>query len=113
MQNGLQLATPHITRNDRNRSSNVDRRTTRHRVYAVSLSRHWLVEKGFGWLTQTGPLRQVKLRGLGKVDWLFVFGFARLITLPAAETDRAAVCLNLEANHRKPLRCRKTPMNTD
>ena len=30
----------------------------------------WLVEKGFGWLKQTGPLRPVKLRGLEKVDWL-------------------------------------------
>ena len=29
--------------------------------------------KGFGWLTQTGPIRQVKLRGVPKVDWLFVF----------------------------------------
>ena len=56
--------TPHITRNDKNRSSNLDRRTTRHSGYAISLSRRWLVEKGFGWLKQTGPLRQVKLRGL-------------------------------------------------
>jgi hypothetical protein len=28
-----------------------------------NLSRRWLVEKGFGWLKQIGPLRQVKLRG--------------------------------------------------
>ena len=34
--------------------------------YAISLSRRWLVEKSFGWLKQTGPLRQVKLRGLEK-----------------------------------------------
>jgi hypothetical protein len=42
------------------------------------------VEKGFGWLKQTGPLRQVKLRGLEKVDWLFVFSCAahNLIRLP-------------------------------
>jgi hypothetical protein len=38
--------TPHITRNDNNRSSNVDRRTTRHRGYAISLSRRWLGRKG-------------------------------------------------------------------
>jgi Transposase DDE domain len=44
----------------------------------------WLIEKGFGWLKQTGPLRQVKLRGLKKVDWLFVFSCAahNLIRLP-------------------------------
>jgi transposase len=76
--------TPHITRNDRNRSSNLDRRTTRHPGYAISLSRRWLIEKGFGWLKQTGALRQVKLRGLAKVDWLFVFSCAahNLLRLP-------------------------------
>ena len=35
-----------------------------------------LIEKGFGWLKHLGPLRQVKLRGLEKVDWLFVFSCA-------------------------------------
>jgi len=76
--------TPHVTKNDKGRRSNLDRRTTRHPGYAVSLSRRWLVEKGFGWLKQTGPLRQVKLRGLEKVDWLFVFSCAahNLLRLP-------------------------------
>ena len=68
--------TPHVAKNDRGRRSNLDRRTTRQPGYAVSLSRRWLIEKGFGWLKQTGPLRQVKLRGLEKVDWLFVFSCA-------------------------------------
>ncbi len=40
--------TPHVTRNDNGRKSNLDRRTTRQPGYAVSLSRRWLVEKGFG-----------------------------------------------------------------
>jgi hypothetical protein len=76
--------TPHVTRNDKGRRSNLDRRTTRQPGYAISLSRRWLVEKGFGWLKQTGPLRQVKLRGLENVDWLFVFSCAahNLIRLP-------------------------------
>ena len=76
--------TPHVTKNDTGRRSNLDRRTTRHPGYAISLSRRWLVEKGFGWLKQTGPLRQVKLRGLEKVDWLFVFSCAahNLLRLP-------------------------------
>ena len=68
--------TLHVTKNDNKRRSNLDRRTTRHAGYAISLSRRWLVEKGFGWLKQTGPIRQVKLRGLHKVDWLFVFSCA-------------------------------------
>jgi transposase len=76
--------TPHITRSDKGRRSNLDRRTTRHPGYALSLSRRWLVEKAFGWLKQTGPLRQVKLRGLHKVDWIFVFSCAahNLMRLP-------------------------------
>jgi transposase len=76
--------TVHVTKNDKGRRSNMDRRTTRHSGYAVSLSRRWLVEKTFGWLKQTGPLRQVKLRGLAKVDWLFVFSCAahNLMRLP-------------------------------
>lgn len=76
--------TPHITRNDKGRRSNMDGRTTRHPGYAISLSRRWLVEKPFGWLKEIGPLRQVKLRGLHKVDWLFVFGCAayNLVRLP-------------------------------
>ncbi len=76
--------TPHVSRNDKGRKSNLDRRTTRQPGYAISLSRRWLVEKGFGWLKQIGPLRQLKLRGIEKVDWLFVFSCAahNLLRLP-------------------------------
>jgi transposase len=83
--------TPHITKNDKGRRSNLDRRTTRHPGYAISLSRRWLVEKSFGWLKQTGPLRQVKLRGLHKVDWIFVFSCAahNLMRLPRLIAQQA------------------------
>ncbi len=76
--------TPHVTKNDKNRSSNLDRRTTRQPGYAFSLSCRWLIAKGFGRLKRAGPHRQVKLRGLEKVDWLFVFSCAahNLIWLP-------------------------------
>jgi len=84
--------TVHVTKNDKKRRSNLDRRTTRHAGYAISLSRRWLVEKGFGWLKQTGPIRQVKLRGLHKVDWLFVFSCAahNLCRLPRLIAQSAA-----------------------
>jgi transposase len=87
--------TPHVTKNEKGRRSNLDRRTTRQPGYAISLSRRWLVEKGFGWLKQTGPLRQVKLRGLEKVDWLFVFSCAahNLIRLPKLIAQRQDVSL--------------------
>lgn len=76
--------TAHVTKNEKGRRSKLDRRTTRHPGYAISLSRRWLIEKSFGWLKQTGPVRQVKLRGLHKVDWLFVFSCAahNLMRLP-------------------------------
>jgi transposase len=77
-------ATPHVAQNDTNRRSAIDGRTTRHPGYRISLSRRWLVEKVFGWLKQTAGLRQVKLRGLEKVDWLFVFSCAayNLLRIP-------------------------------
>jgi hypothetical protein len=87
--------TPHIIRNDRNRSSNLYHRTTRQPGYAISLSRRWLIEKGFGWPTQTGPLRQVKQRRLEKVDWPFVFSCAahNLLRLPRLMvTDLLGIC---------------------
>jgi transposase len=76
--------TVHVQKNEKGRRSNLDGRTTRHPGYARSLSRRWLIEKTFGWLKQTGPLRQVKLRGLAKVDWIFVLSCAahNLLRLP-------------------------------
>ena len=76
--------TPHLAKNESGRRSNMDGRTTRHPGYRISLSCRWLVEKPFAWLKETGPMRQVKLRGLHKVDWIFVFSCAahNLIRLP-------------------------------
>jgi hypothetical protein len=74
--------TPHITRNDKGRRSNMDGRTTRHEGYAISLSCSWLVEKSFGWLKQPGPVDQVKLCGLNKVDWVFSCAAHNLLRLP-------------------------------
>jgi transposase len=84
--------TPHITKNDKGRRSNMDGRTTRHPGYAISLSCRWLVEKTFGWLKQIGPLHEVKLRGLHKVEWLFVFGCAahNLLRLPRLQAQPQA-----------------------
>jgi hypothetical protein len=63
----------HVSQNNKNRRSAIDKRTTRHTGYAISLSKRWLVKKPFGWMKQTGGIRKVKLRGLDKVEWLFVF----------------------------------------
>jgi transposase len=82
-------ATPHVMQNNRNRRSAIDRRTTRHRGYQMSLTKRWMVEKPFGWLKSVGGLKKVKLRGLPKVDWLFVFGCAafNLMRIPRLQNQ--------------------------
>ncbi len=85
--------TAHVQKNETSRRSNLDRRTTRHPGYALSLSCRWLIEETFGWLKQTGRLAQVKQRGLANVDWTFVFSCAahnrlRLPRLIASQTQQ-------------------------
>jgi transposase len=77
-------AVVHVSQNNKNRSSAIDRRTTRHPGYALSLSKRWLVEKPFGWMKQIGGLKKAKLRGLEKIEWLFVFNCAafNLLRIP-------------------------------
>jgi hypothetical protein len=50
-----------------------------------------LVEKPFGWPKQIGSLKKVKLRGLAKVDWLFVFSCStfNLIRIPKLRAQSA------------------------
>ena len=61
---------PHVAQNvQRSGGSAIDRRTSRHASYAVSQSKRPLIEKVFGWMKQTGGMRQTKLRGLAKVAW--------------------------------------------
>ena len=65
--------TPHVAQNNTNRSSAIDRRTTRHAGYELSQRRRKRVEQSFGWMKMVGMLRKVKLRGIDKVGWLFTF----------------------------------------
>jgi len=69
--------TPHVKQNTaRWGSSHVDRRTTRHTSYELSLRRRKWVERVFGWLKTTGLMRRVRHRGREKVDWVFRFAAA-------------------------------------
>jgi transposase len=63
--------TPHVAQNTSGRSSRIDRRTTRHTGYQISQFARKLIETVFGDAKQHGILRQVKLRGLAKVELLF------------------------------------------
>lgn len=77
--------TPHVAQNlHRPGGSALDGRTTRHDGYAMSQQARPRIEPAFGWLKTIAWMRKVKLRGLGKVDWLLVFASAayNLIRLP-------------------------------
>jgi len=77
--------TPHVNQNvTRSGGSAIDERTTRHAGYAKSQQARPRIEPAFGWLKTIAWMRKVKLRGLPKVDWLFVFASAafNLIRLP-------------------------------
>jgi transposase len=63
--------TPHVAQNTSGRSSRIDQRTTRHTGYLLSQYARKLIETVFGDAKQHGILRQVKLRGLAKVELLF------------------------------------------
>jgi transposase len=56
------------------KGSAVDQRTQRHAGYAVSQKIRKRIEEVFGWNKSIGLLRQVKQRGLARVDALFQFG---------------------------------------
>lgn len=65
--------TPHVAQNDTNRKSAIDRRTTRHPGYAVSMKKRKRVEEIFGWMKTVGVMRKTRHRGREQVDWMFTF----------------------------------------
>ena len=58
-----QGVTPHVAQNTKGRRSTIDRRTTGHRAYAVSLRVRKRIEEVFGWIKTVGGLRQTRHRG--------------------------------------------------
>jgi len=64
-------ATPHVTQYTGQRSSAIDRRTTRHRSYAENQFQRRHIEKIFGWLKQIGGQRRTRFRGRQRVGWMF------------------------------------------
>lgn len=69
--------TPHVARNTaRSGGSAIDGRTTRHEGYAVSQRKRKQIEQCFGWAKDVGPLRQVMVRGLKKVDQVLTLTMA-------------------------------------
>ena len=65
--------TPHVAQNNKNRSSAIDSRTTRHAGYEISQWKRKLVEEIFGWLKTIGLMRKTRHRGLKRGGWMFTF----------------------------------------
>ncbi|BBP02944.1 DDE transposase [Sulfuriferula plumbiphila] len=69
--------TPHVARNTARRGgSAIDGRTTRHAGYGISQVIRKLIETHFGDKKQHRGGRQVKVRSLAKVDFVFTLGGA-------------------------------------
>ncbi len=69
--------TPHVAQNiSGNRGSAIDARTTRHVGYEISQRKRKRIEQCFGWGKLVGPMRQVMVKGLDKVDQLLTLTMA-------------------------------------
>ena len=75
---------PHIAQNTSGRRSAIDRRTTRHRGYALSQRVRKRIEEAFGWIKTVAGLKKTRFRGLAQVDLAFTFAAAayNLVRLP-------------------------------
>lgn len=67
---------PHVAQNTSNRKSAVPAPVAASPGYTISQQKRKLIEQGFGWAKFIGPIRQVMVRGLKKVDQLFVLTMA-------------------------------------
>lgn len=68
--------TPHVAQNKSNRSSAVPDEIAASEGYRISQQKRKLIEQGFGWAKFIGPIRQVMVRGIKKVDQFFVMTMA-------------------------------------
>ena len=69
-------ATPHVAQNTSGRRSAVADAIAQSEGYAVSQQKRKLIEQGFGWAKTVGGIRQVMVRGLERVDQMFVLTMA-------------------------------------
>lgn len=67
---------PHVAQNTSNRRSAVPDAIAASEGYAISQTKRKLIEQGFGWAKLIGRIRQVMVRGLEKVDQVFVLNMA-------------------------------------
>lgn len=85
---------PHVAQNTSNRQSAVPDSVAKSEGYAISQQKRKLIEQGFGWAKLVGPIRQVMVRGVEKVDQLFVltmtaYNLTRMRTLGQVRAQMA------------------------
>lgn len=68
--------TPHVAQNTSGRKSAVPEEIAHTEGYAISQRKRKLIEQGFGWAKTVGGIRQVMVRGLKRVDQMFVLTMA-------------------------------------
>jgi transposase len=68
--------TPHVAQNKSNRASAVPDEIAASEGYGISMRKRKLIEQGFGWAKFIGPIRQVMVRGIKKVDQIFMMAMA-------------------------------------
>ena len=66
----------HVAQNTSGRKSALPDAVANTEGYAMSQQKRKLIEQGFGWAKFIGPIRQVMVRGLKRVDQLFVLTMA-------------------------------------
>jgi transposase len=86
---------PHVAQNKSGRSSAVPDEIAMSEGYAISQQKRKLIEQGFGWAKSIGGIRQVMMRGLKKVDQMFVltmaaYNLVRMRTLGQIRPQAAA-----------------------
>ena len=85
--------TPHVAQNKSGRHSAVPEAIAQSVGYAISQQKRKLIEQGFGWAKTVGGMRQVMVRGLKKVDQMFVLTMAayKLVRMRTLGQIRAQV----------------------
>lgn len=68
--------TPHVAQNTAGRKSAVPDAIAGTVGYAISQQKRKLIEQGFGWAKTVGNIRQVMVRGIERVDQMFVLTMA-------------------------------------
>ena len=63
---------PHVAQNNSGRRSAVPDEIANTEGYSISQQKRKLIEQSFGWAKTIGNMRQVMVRGLEKVDQMFV-----------------------------------------